>query len=161
MLYFAYGSNMAAETMKKRCPNAQGLFIATLANHSLAFTHKSAKTKTGTLDIIPFPDRVVYGVVYDLTPDDLFGLYQAEGFQPLRDKNAYIPKTVHVVSYPANEVFMVECNTMAFHVQTKSLEHISPHIQYMENVIHAARKLRLPNEYIRFLRSIPTVEDAE
>jgi hypothetical protein len=69
-LYFAYGSNLDAEQMKARCPTARALRIARLADHRLDFTHYSKRWSGGAADVLPAPGRSVWGLVYEMGPDD-------------------------------------------------------------------------------------------
>jgi gamma-glutamylcyclotransferase (GGCT)/AIG2-like uncharacterized protein YtfP len=71
MIYFAYGSNMNGEQMQSRCPGHRLLGVARLPHYTLAFTRWSRAWNSGTADILPQRGEQVFGVLYDLSTDDL------------------------------------------------------------------------------------------
>ncbi len=79
MLYFAYGSNLDPGQMASRCPSARGLFRACLPDHRLDFTYFSTRWAGGSADVVQhFGDRV-WGILYELDPDELARLDRFEG----------------------------------------------------------------------------------
>ena len=89
MLYFAYGSNLDWEQMKKRCPSARFLCVARLAGHKLAFTRLSDRRQCGTADVVQARGSDVWGVVYRLDECDFGPLDEYEGCVLGRANNAY------------------------------------------------------------------------
>ncbi len=69
--YFAYGSNLDAEQMRKRCPSSQPVERARLDDHRLDFTHWSRRWQGGTADVVREPGATVWGVLYRLHVHDL------------------------------------------------------------------------------------------
>jgi hypothetical protein len=55
--YFAYASNMAPNVITQLCPRHSYLGVAYLADHRLAFTRRSTKTRTGTT--VPVCDLIM------------------------------------------------------------------------------------------------------
>lgn len=78
-VYFAYGSNMNLEQMKKRCPSAQPIGIAVLADHQICFTHFSKKWDSAVADIKHCAGKQVWGILYLLSSEDLSNLDRFEG----------------------------------------------------------------------------------
>ncbi len=78
--YFAFGSNMLLERIKKRVPSARALGVATLGGYALCF-NKLSKDGSSKANIVPSADprAVVYGVLYRLDDDDRPRLDKAEG----------------------------------------------------------------------------------
>ncbi|MEW6713076.1 MAG: gamma-glutamylcyclotransferase family protein, partial [Candidatus Riflebacteria bacterium] len=95
--YFAYGSNMDWKQMSERCPSARFLTVAVLPDHQLAFSRVSTSRGCGVADVVPCTGSGVWGVVYEISADDLCKLDRTEGFEPGREKNCYIrtEKTVY------------------------------------------------------------------
>lgn len=89
MLYFAYGSNMNREQIRKRCPSARFLGVAAMRNLRIAFTRKSIKRDCGVADVVPENGRIVWGVVYEICDHDIGVLDISEGYRPNRNKNSY------------------------------------------------------------------------
>jgi len=98
ILYFAYGSNMDPVQMRRRCPSSRFVDIARLADHSLAFTRRSARRRSGVADVIASNGDAVWGIVYRiLTSRDLEVLDRAEGYRPDRRRgNSYARETFSV-----------------------------------------------------------------
>jgi hypothetical protein len=76
---FAYGSNLCADQMARRCPTARAIAVAVLPRHKLAFAGFSVGWQGAVADIVPHPDREVPGVVYEVSVPDLQALDRAEG----------------------------------------------------------------------------------
>jgi gamma-glutamylcyclotransferase len=95
MLYFAYGSNMNWQQMQNRCPSARFFGIALLPDHKLAFTRKSIKRGCGVADAAPTQNHNVWGIVYEITAQDIEALDKSEGYMPGREKNSYFRRERH------------------------------------------------------------------
>lgn len=69
MKYFAYGSNMLHQRLKKRVHSAVPLGKARLCKHHLAW-HKISTDGSGKCDIVEDPEQnyYVWGVLYDINP---------------------------------------------------------------------------------------------
>ena len=72
MKYFAYGMNTNLDQMESRCPGAVSLGPAWIDDYELVFrTHA---------DIAQSPGSICYGVLWDISKQDLQALDQLEGF---------------------------------------------------------------------------------
>jgi gamma-glutamylcyclotransferase (GGCT)/AIG2-like uncharacterized protein YtfP len=78
--YFAFGSNMLLERLKKRAPSARVLGTASLSGYALRF-NKLGKDGSSKANIVPSEDprAVVYGVLYSLDDNELPRLDKADG----------------------------------------------------------------------------------
>lgn len=73
MKYFAYGSNMDVQQMAMRCPDATVLGVAKLGAHKfLINTH-------GVATVVPAKNRVVHGVLWEISKRDEGSLDRYEG----------------------------------------------------------------------------------
>jgi len=72
-LYFAYGSNMSAEAMARRCPRSKPLGLARLARHCLVVMRE------GWLTAARDPRSTVHGVLWALALSDMPALDRYEG----------------------------------------------------------------------------------
>jgi len=79
MLYFAFGSNLDREQMKRRCPGSKLVAPATLPNHALGFTGFSGNWGGAVATVAPRPGAQTEGILYRLTDDDLRALDGFEG----------------------------------------------------------------------------------
>jgi hypothetical protein len=71
-LYFAYGSNMDAGAMARRCPRSKALGLARLERHRLALMRE------GWLTAVRAPSSAVHGVLWDLALSDIAALDRYE-----------------------------------------------------------------------------------
>ena len=71
MLYFAYGANLNLRGMKRRCPRATPLSLATLPGHRLEFRT--------FITVVPDAASNVAGALYTLTPGCWRALDEYEG----------------------------------------------------------------------------------
>ncbi|KAF4615037.1 hypothetical protein D9613_002641 [Agrocybe pediades] len=76
-IYFGYGSNLWLDQMKRRCPESKYLGVASLQNWKWIITTR------GYANIIPSYGDVVYGLMYELTPEDEHSLdiYEGSAYQ--------------------------------------------------------------------------------
>jgi hypothetical protein len=72
-LYFAYGANMNAIAMARRCPRSKALGQARLERHRLAVMRE------GWLTAVRDPRSAVHGVLWDLALSDVAALDRYEG----------------------------------------------------------------------------------
>lgn len=81
MKYFAYGSNMNPERMRKRNINFSQRKHAILRGYRLEF-NKIAKRnpEEGYANIVPDKNEIVEGVLYEITKSDLLKLDYFEGY---------------------------------------------------------------------------------
>jgi gamma-glutamylcyclotransferase (GGCT)/AIG2-like uncharacterized protein YtfP len=96
-LYFAYGSNMGVEQMKKRCPDSLLIGKGFITNHKLCFP-QIAVTR-GLLGVAGIREGIetdeVHGLIYELTDKDLELLHTFEGYDKDSISNSsYFPKQV-------------------------------------------------------------------
>ena len=79
MLYFAYGSNLDEDQMRKRCPHATAEHRARLREHELAFGG-SSKTRGGAVaNVLQSFGHEVPGLLYTIDEADLERLDRFEG----------------------------------------------------------------------------------
>ena len=157
-LYFAYGSNMDPNRMRKRCPQAVALGRARLESWRLDWSHTSRKNGGSVANIAPRHGGVVWGVVWTLAETFWNKLCAKEGYDPKRNDrfNTYIPKTVEVIIIqPHGEFTGVFAET--FVVNEESLM-LRPTQRYKRYLIEGAVAHRLPPDYIDELRQIETID---
>ena len=138
--YFAYGSNMCREVMLKVAPSAKVRDIGRLDGHRLAFTRRSTVWHAGVADIPEYPGFSVYGVLYDIQPDELKALDRKEGAPSSYQQ---IDVTVNTDRGPVK--------AMTYTVVKPQLEEIPPHADYLRQIIDGAEENKLPQPYLDFL----------
>lgn len=78
-LYFAFGSNLDADQMRRRCRCPVDAGKATLRGHRLVFVGFSVLRGGGVASVVADPGATVPGQLYRLTDDDLAALDRCEG----------------------------------------------------------------------------------
>lgn len=143
MIYFAYGSNMDHEQMQARCPGHRIIGVGRLPNYALVFTRWSRSWNSGTADILPEQGKEIYGVLFDLTLDDLKRMDKFADYP-----NSYVRQDLFVeaggASLPA--LTYVAIRQGAF----------LPSKAYLGKMIQGAEKNIIPERYLGFLKSIRT-----
>jgi gamma-glutamylcyclotransferase (GGCT)/AIG2-like uncharacterized protein YtfP len=134
MYYFAYGSNMVASQMASRCPNASVVGVACLKGYSFRINSR----RVGT--VIPDQTRQVYGLLWDITPEDLLALDHYEevkaGLYEKVDVFVELPSIRSVAAL----IYLATDQSTGF-----------PRARYMKDIIAAAKQWELPQAYIQEL----------
>lgn len=100
MVYFAYGSNLSLEQIKRRCPEAIPMIGVYLENYKLVYNKYA--------DIIPCQGERVYGAIYELSINDLKKLDEFEGYPHLYEKIDLKVQDSNGIFYEAFAYVMVE-----------------------------------------------------
>jgi gamma-glutamylcyclotransferase len=147
--YFAYASNMAPNVITRLCPRHRYLGVAHLADHRLAFTRRSMKTRTGVADIVQAAGETVWGVLYRIDDDELTAIDRKEGHDWAYTR----------VTLPVRLEGGPECAAVTYTVRFKEPTEVPPSRQYLDLVIAAARKRGLPGEYIKQIEAISVADN--
>lgn len=100
MVYFAYGSNLSLEQIKRRCPEAIPMVGVYLEDYKLVYNKYA--------DIIPCQGERVYGAIYELSINDLKNLDEFEGYPYLYEKINLKVQDSNGVFYEAFAYVMIE-----------------------------------------------------
>jgi cation transport regulator ChaC len=144
--YFAYGSNLSPQEMRRVTGSARFYAVARLPDHILGFTRFSDKRGCGVADIVPSRGNEVWGVVYELPESALHDLDEKEGVR----RRAYQRTRVQVEA----EGGMAE-EALTYAVVNKEGP-FTPSADYMRLLVVGARHWGLPGSYQHFLESIAT-----
>ncbi len=149
--YFAYGSNMSLERLRKRVPSAKPKGRAVLRCHRLAFHKVSRKDGSGKCDIPPAKESdVVWGRVYHINAKEkeILDCYEGLGF-------GYKNKCVTVE---------LDCGTSVCAVTYCATEidsTLKPFTRYKEHVLVGAKESSLPPDYIKKIKEVKAEEDCD
>lgn len=141
--YFAYGSNLSRAQMADRCPTARLLGPAVLADHRLAFTHRSERWRGGVADVVADPGGRVWGLVYELRPDDLTALDAYEGHP---DRYGRHRTRVHTTDGPVDDVWV--------YTVRDRVDHVAPTRAYLDLMWEAADTFGFPADHRERLRRV-------
>lgn len=155
MNYFAYGSNLDQIQMAHRCPDATLVGNAKLTGHRLCFPRNSPVRGCAVASFEAHADSVVWGVIYELSDEDIARLDAREGYDPINPSavNRYVRIDVSVQQTPGQTVEAVTYIAVPDDSEGKPSE------DYMKHLISGAVAHGLPSEYIEMLSAIETSKD--
>ncbi len=140
--YFAYASNMYREQVRQRAGEPKEEKIARLDGYELNFD-KIARGGTGTANITLAPGKLVWGVLYRLSEQQLKALDRFEG----------VPE-----HYRRSEVTVIEGKggkvAAQAYIARKVRKGLKPDRQYLQRIVQGAEEHGLPEDYIKQLRAI-------
>ena len=130
-LYFAYGANMDAAAMARRCP------VSRLIGGGHLPRHRFLIMREGYASVVRDPVRVVYGVLWDLAVDDIPALDRYEGVAG----GLYAKATLPVTTAGGVKRALIYLG--------RSTAPGRPRPGYLDAVLAAARAAQLPPAYLR------------
>ena len=127
MLYFAYGSNLHHQQMKRRCKDSRFIKKITLRDYRLAF-----RSKYGAADIEKKRGNKVYGAIYDISKSDERKLDRYEEYPTVYVKMFFqhnnqkamtyiMPKKTKIVAPTAHYLNIIKQGYKDCKLNTKSL----------------------------------------
>lgn len=93
MVYFAYGSNLCLEQMKKRCPEAIPMIVVHLKDYKLTYNKYA--------NIVPCKGEEVHGAIYEISINDLKNLEKYVKYSDLYEKIYIVVQDFKGISYEA------------------------------------------------------------
>jgi gamma-glutamylcyclotransferase (GGCT)/AIG2-like uncharacterized protein YtfP len=146
LYYFAYGSNMNWEQMRRRCPSAQFVSVARLPGYRFAIARHSRLRRCGTANIYADDGSDVWGIVYELTEEDFQRLDAFEdGYK--REKILVLGATGRQPSLEA-----------LVYIAPKEENVPLPNAEYKKLMLEGAQYWQLPHSYCVMLEGIATRE---
>jgi gamma-glutamylcyclotransferase (GGCT)/AIG2-like uncharacterized protein YtfP len=137
--YFAYGSNMAEQQMKQRCPSAEKVGVGTLRDHKLVFNRRGSYRPGGVASVTQKEGERVYGVVWRIASSDMSRLDETE------DPDAY-QRTVATV-------FGLDGSSWRAYLYEAIPEGVfEPDKDYLDLMLDAAAEAELPEEYVHEIK---------
>jgi gamma-glutamylcyclotransferase (GGCT)/AIG2-like uncharacterized protein YtfP len=136
ILYFAYGSNMDLAQMQRRCPDSRLIGPAFLNGWRLTFDKNSPLWGGGIADIVKDENSQVWGLLYEVSEDDLKALDTYEGAPDF-----YRRVKVTVIDSEA-----ASHKALAYEVVNKE-NFTPPSAEYLNIIKSAAEKFNFPDSY--------------
>jgi hypothetical protein len=159
MLYFAFGSNLDPDQMKVRCPGHRVVGMAALRDHKLIFPTYSPGWDGGVASLQLSHGNDVWGILYDLTDDDLRSLDGYEGYHGPGAQNLYEREPVWVELVRPEDGSVPRRVKSYAYIARVAANPSPPSKRYMEAVIKGAIAHKLSDEYVAALRKIPTLAE--
>lgn len=156
MYYFAYGSNMDEDDLRKWCVKEERSFpewkivgVACLENYKLSFNYYSTGRNGGAANLMEQPNSKVYGLLFELNkPYDLETIREKEGYPKWYGE---ISVTVACGDKSINNV-----TTYKVVKSREKLDHQKPTKYYLDLILKNAQKYDFPPEYLIALGTIET-----
>lgn len=158
MHYFAYGSNLDPEQMQRRCPGHTVVGLGELRDHKLTFPLTSHDWGGGVASVGVAHGASVWGMVFELTDEDLAALDRYEGYRGPGDQhNLYDRESASVQLVRADDgSFPRRLRTWIYLAQSANPS--PPSRRYLDAILGGARHFRLPAEYVAKLAATPVVD---
>jgi hypothetical protein len=159
MLYFAFGSNLDPDQMGSRCPGAKVVGLAVLRDHRIGFPLYANSWGCGVASIQLAHGSNVWGVLLELTDEDMAALDGYEGYRGPGDQhNVYDREQVTVELVRPDDGSIPRRVRAAAYVARPS-NPSPPSRRYLDTILRGARHHRLPEEYIAKLAAIPVAPE--
>ncbi len=144
--YFAYGSNLDESQLHRRCPSAILVTVGSLPDFRLAFTVRSAGWSAGAADVVESPGDRVWGLVFELTDEDLEQLDRFEGHP---DQYQRFIARIEVPQGMLDAWVYTAARKEPF---------VAPSRRYVGIIREAALRHGFPDAYVRMLEGVPVVD---
>lgn len=153
--YFAYGSNLLQQRIQLLNPSAKRYGIGKLIDYQLNFNGFTKRWKGAPATIVPKSGSSVWGALWELDMEHMASLDEQEGVT----SKVYFPKQVDVELIDGTvkncRVYQLCDNAAAIDNICDLPENQKPSKVYLKTIILGARESKLPEDYMRFLESIP------
>lgn len=138
MKFFFYADNMNPAQLKKRAPEHQFVCQAYLPDHTIQFCRWSTMWRCGLASVMPSPGERVWGIVVEITEEDLKILDEFEGDLP---PGAFRHLSATVVTDQDEKVLVTT------HTAT-SIGKFKPKDHYLDWVMKGVAHWKLPDECV-------------
>lgn len=143
-LYAAYGSNMAPEQMKQRCPHSPMAGTGWLMGWRLTFGGEEYGPEGALSTVVEDPGSQVFVVLYDVTDADAEQLDRWEGGELGLHKKLRL------------RVHTLEGSELAWLYVLDAYEGGLPSARYLGVMADAAEEAGAPDDYVQALRTRPS-----
>jgi gamma-glutamylcyclotransferase (GGCT)/AIG2-like uncharacterized protein YtfP len=148
-VYFAYGTLLDINGMKKYCPSAEPLGVMSLKGHRMGFALCGADPSVGGCTLVEDPANTMYGVLYSLPAKELAELDAASGVDKglwatikitlINDKGQKVPANTLTIPDPAGPYRPPETYTTPILVGAKAWPLPAAYIKQLEEIIRKAQ----------------------
>jgi hypothetical protein len=160
MLYFGFGSNLDPDLMRERCPGNRVAGVAVLRDHKLIFPRYSKRWNGGVASLQLSHGNDVWGVLYDLSDEEMRALDQCEGFtHAVGDANNRYERDSIWVDFVRPADGSVPRRVRAWTYRAREANPSPPSRRYMDTVIKGARAHHLPDDYVAMLTRLPVLAE--
>jgi gamma-glutamylcyclotransferase len=139
--YFIYSETLHPNQLKERAPEATFLYRAYVPDHTLAFPRWSSQWRGGLASIVPSLGDRVWGVVFEITQEDLKILDQCGDEVPA---GSFRHSTINIC--PEHEADQTPQKEMVTTAIAKPAGKFKPQDHYIDFVMIGLKHWKLPQE---------------
>lgn len=143
MKFFLYADNLNPTQLKRRAPEHKPVGKAYLPDHTVQFCRWSSQWRCGLASVSPSPGEKVWGMVFDITDEDLKLMDEFEGDVP---EGTFRHVQVTVIG-DGDEKMMVTTYVANPIGKFKPKEH------YLDWAIKGLKHWKLPDDYIELWKT--------
>lgn len=154
MLYFAFASNLDPEIMNTLCPGHRVVGLAALPDHRLGFPRFSPEWGGGLAGPQLAHGETVWGIVYDLTDEQLAALDRKDGFKGPGDQHNDCDRDTTTVDLTRPDDGSIPRRIRPWIYIPRTSNPTPPSQRYLDAILRGARHHGLPEEYIARLALI-------
>jgi gamma-glutamylcyclotransferase len=159
VLYFAYASNLDPQQMQERCPGHHVVGLAALHDHRLTFPRFSTHWGGGTASVVHAHGQQVWGVVYEITDDQVAVLDSYEDFRGAGDQHNAYDREMVTVDVVRTDDGSVPRRVRAATYLARASNPQPPSRRYLDTILRGATHHRLPEDYLDALRKTEAGEE--
>jgi len=137
ILYFAYGSNLNHEQMKRRCPDSKFISRAVLKNYKLVYDGYGPHRHGAVANMVPQVGEAVWGGLFELSQKDLDNLDRFEGYPSVYDRKEIL------VENDENDIIE---KVFTYYKKPEAIG--NPSQEYQDIIVKGAEECGLPQDYI-------------
>jgi len=147
-VYFAYGTLLDINGMKKYCPSAEPLGVMSLKGYRMGFAVCGADPSMGGCTLVEDPGNTLYGVLYSLSAKELADLEAASGVDKglwgvikitlTDDKGQQVPANTLTIPAPGGPYRPPETYTSPILVGARAWPLPAAYIKQLEEIIRNA-----------------------
>ncbi|HZS11094.1 MAG TPA: gamma-glutamylcyclotransferase family protein [Nitrospirales bacterium] len=143
MQFFFYADNLNPTQLKRRAPEHRYLGNAYLPDHTIQFCRWSSQWRCGLASVAPSQGEKVWGIVAEITDEDLKLLDEFEGEVPA---GAFRHVPVSVITDKGEKILVTT------HAATP-IGKFKPKEHYLDWVMKGVKQWKLPDECLEMWRS--------
>ena len=143
MKFFLYADNLNPSQLKRRAPEHKPVGKAYLPDHTIHFCRWSSQWRCGLPSITPSPGEKVWGMIFEITDEDLKLLDEFEGEVP---EGAFHHLSVTVITEDGEKQLV----TTHF---ANPIGKFKPKEHYLDWVLKGLKHWKLPDEWIEKWKS--------
>jgi len=143
-IYFAYGTLLELESMRKYCPTAEPLGIYRLKNFRLDFKTCGADPSVGGCTLKEAPGNIMHGILYRMPAAERQNLDAASGL----DKGLWAALEITLLDKDDNAV-----SAVTYVIPDPAGPH-EPPPSYVRPILAGAREIPLASDYIAQLEAV-------